>query len=509
MAAGQAQFSLGDAVLNLIGDSTSLNKALGQAEKNMKNSLGNMLALGQKVGAGMTIAGGAIVAGLTHAVMAAADSEKALAQLDAVLKSTGGAAGVTRDAAIALSAELERQTAFSDEEVLSVENLLLTFTKVGKKIFPEATEAALNMSVALGQDLKTSSIQLGKALNDPVLGMTALRRVGVAFTKDQLEQVKAMVASGNAMGAQRLILNELATEFGGSARKQLETFTGRLKNLWNQFNNLEEEVGRAIIPVLRSLAEKLVPVIKNISDWAAKNKDAFANIILVVGAAGALMVTLGPLLVALPGIVSLFVGLSTVAGVVAGVFSGALSIALAGVTALIGTSAVIGLGIAGAVAGLFALFQTFNNPTGFDNFLTRMIDNLLPNFGAWIDKTMDKIVGMIQKFEEFIGLSNKAASTGLDPRLAGGARGLKGARAAGGNIFESGMYLVGERGPEMVSLARGSYVHNAQDTAGMSGGGATFGDIHIHGQDLNNISEVQMLEFMRRTARAGRRFSGR
>lgn len=506
MAIGGGQFSLGDAVLNIIGDVTGLNKALGQAESAAKKSFGNILNLGKQIGAGMTVAGGAIVAGLGHAVKAAAESEQALAQLDAVLKSTGGAAGVTREAAIALASEMQRLTTFSDEEVLSAENLLLTFTKIGKDVFPQATETVLNMSTALGQDLKSSSIQLGKALQDPVLGMTALRRVGVNFTKDQVEMVKQMVKNGETMKAQKFILAELAAEFGGSARKQTETFTGKLKQLWNQFNDVEETIGAALIPVLQELANRIIPIVQQIADWAAKNKEAFANITLLVGAVGVLFVTLGPFLVVLPGIVSLFTALWTAGSALAVLFTGPLAIACKGLIALIGVPGAIGIGIAGTIAGLLALLETFNNPTGFDNFLTRMVDRLLPNFGAWIDRTMDKIVGMIQKFKEFIGL-DAAASSGLNPALAGGARGLAGSFASGGTASRPGSYLVGERGPEIVDLPSGSRVHDAQSTSGMMGG-MSF-KIDIHGQDIRSISEHDMMEFMRRTARAGKRYSGR
>ena len=74
----------------------------------------------------------------------------------------------------------------------------------------------LDMSVALGQDATQSAIQLGKALNDPVKGVTALRRVGVSFTAAQIKQIKTLVATGKTLQAQKLILRELNQEFGGS-----------------------------------------------------------------------------------------------------------------------------------------------------------------------------------------------------------------------------------------------------------------------------------------------------
>jgi hypothetical protein len=105
----------------------------------------------------------------------AAEAEKGMAQLNAVLKSTHGVAGVTSDMATDLANSLSKVTAYSDDAVLGAENILLTFTNIKADVFPGVTEMALNMSQALGQDVKSSAMQLGKALNDPINGATALR----------------------------------------------------------------------------------------------------------------------------------------------------------------------------------------------------------------------------------------------------------------------------------------------------------------------------------------------
>ena len=97
--------------------------------------------------------------------------------------------------------------------------------KIGKDIFPEATKTMLDMSTALGQDLKSSAIQLGKALQDPILGITALRRVGVNFNNAQKETVKRLVESGQMMKAQKFILAELRTEFCNSSKKKGKKFS--------------------------------------------------------------------------------------------------------------------------------------------------------------------------------------------------------------------------------------------------------------------------------------------
>jgi len=197
------------------------------------------------------LAVGAVSAFAVSSVKSAIEAEQAQSQLNAVLKSTGGIAGVTAESALNLSQALQKVTTFGDEAILSAENMLLTFTKIGSNIFPQATETVLDMSIALGQDAKSSAIQLGKALNDPIQGVNALSRVGIKFTEGQKELIKTLVESGRTLDAQNLILKELSTEFGGSAKAKAKTFGGQIEQLKNSFDDLQEVVGKGLIVALR------------------------------------------------------------------------------------------------------------------------------------------------------------------------------------------------------------------------------------------------------------------
>lgn len=217
------------------------------------------LNFGNAVAAGLGfVTGQAITRGINEAIFgtikAAGEAQEVFAQTEAVLKSTGRATDEWRTQVTGLADELSKFTKFDDEAILSAENLLLTFTSIGSDIFPQATEVVLDMSQALGQDLKSSAIQLGKALQDPVLGVTALRRVGVNFSEDQVNVIKSLVETGRAAEAQQLIMRELTTEFGGSARAAGETFPGKIAILKTALGNLQETVGQRAIPALSALA---------------------------------------------------------------------------------------------------------------------------------------------------------------------------------------------------------------------------------------------------------------
>ena len=161
-------------------------------------------------------------------------SEKVTAQTNAVLKSTGGIANVTQKQIEDLGTSIMRKSGMDDEAVKSAENLLLTFTNVrneagkGNDVFSQATKITADLSVAFGKDLNSSAILVGKALNDPVKGLSALSRVGIQFSEDQKKVIKGLVESGDTMQAQKLILKELETQVGGSAAAYGQTLSGKL-----------------------------------------------------------------------------------------------------------------------------------------------------------------------------------------------------------------------------------------------------------------------------------------
>lgn len=209
---------------------------------------------------------------LTSSISEATEFQNVFAQTEAVIASTGMAAGKTAEEMRYLAEDLSAASGmslFSDDAILGAQNVLATFTNIAGPTFDNATQAILDVSQALGQDLQSSSIQLGKALNDPVNGITALTRVGVSFTEQQKEQVKALQESGDMAGAQALILEEMNRQFGGSAAAAVNTYTGQMTVLSEQFNNVKQSVGEALLPILTQLGNfavsHLVPAVEQVA----------------------------------------------------------------------------------------------------------------------------------------------------------------------------------------------------------------------------------------------------
>jgi hypothetical protein len=248
-----------DLIVRFIADTGNINKGLDGLRGRFVGVASSMEGIA-KAGAAL-----GATAFFKHAIDEAREAAKMTRQTEQAIRSTGGAAGVTAKHVDNLAVKMSRLSGVDDELIAHGANVLLTFTKVANKmgegndIFDQAAQLALDMTAALGDsalagnDLQGSITRIGKALQDPVKGMTALAKVGVSFTAEQKEEIRALVAKGDTLGAQKVILAELRTEYGGMAAASADA-GGKLKVAWD---NLAEDVGT-----------KLMPAFNGISDWA-------------------------------------------------------------------------------------------------------------------------------------------------------------------------------------------------------------------------------------------------
>src|SRR6266540_1704033 len=220
---------------------------------------------GRNIARGVTVAGIGAAVGIITQVRAGIESLQELqnvqAQTAAVLKSTAGAAGIQAEQVRNLAEKYEGLNATIDDKVIqSAENMLLTFTNVNDKAFEPALKAALDMNEAMGggpEGLQTTMIRIGKALQDPVSGFTALRRVGVNLTMQQRDQIKELIRQNDLYGAQQIILRELGTEFGGSFAAAGKTFEGRMAAVSDSIEDAQMVLPTAFLPLMEKAAGKL------------------------------------------------------------------------------------------------------------------------------------------------------------------------------------------------------------------------------------------------------------
>ena len=254
-----------DLTFRLLGSDVTASKSLsrlsvaaGRTGEQFKRTFGGTAkVLG---GVGLAAAGAAALIVKTG-VGEAMDASKGMAQLQAGIKSTGGAAGVTVGHMENLASSIQSMSGQTDDSVVQAEQLLLTFRNIKNqgpnKVFDEATLAASNMAAKMGGDASKYAVQLGKALNDPAAGVAKLTKVGVTFTEEQKKQIKAMEKAGNTAGAQKVILGELNKEFGGAAKAAGGSLPGQLARVQRAFEDVSQTVVESILPIVTPAIEKV------------------------------------------------------------------------------------------------------------------------------------------------------------------------------------------------------------------------------------------------------------
>ena len=281
-----------------------------QAEGALKG-FGSSLA---KIGAaiGVAFAARAVSNFAKEAVLAAEGVATANARIGQIAKTTGLFGDETQavtDRLIGFAKAQEMRLAVDAEVIKSVQGQLLTFKALGASadeaggIFDRTTEAAFNMAAAGFGSAESNAIQLGKALEDPIRGLTALRRSGTTFTAEQQDLIKTMVESGDLFGAQTLILGELDAQYGGVA----EATANASDKMALAFKNIKKTAGAALLPVFNELVEALIPVTEAIGEELGEAVRQLSPLLLTVARA-------------LPGLLTAFTPLIPIIVKVAGVF---------------------------------------------------------------------------------------------------------------------------------------------------------------------------------------------
>ena len=273
---------------------------LRKATSSMKKFGRNLQRTGQNLTRNLTLP---IVAMGAASVKAFDTQQKAIAQVEAGLISTGQAAGFTSKELQKMASDLQAKTLFGDEVILKDATAqLLTFTNISGEQFARTQKAALNLATRLDGDLKSASIQLGKALNDPVANLSALSRSGIQFSKDQKEVIKSLAETGRLAEAQTIILDELEKQYGGAAEAARLAGLGPFQALQMVLSDLSEEFGALIMENLepfRAKVEQITKFLQNLTDEQRRTLVSFAGYAAVIGPA---LFIIGKLSIAIAGL---------------------------------------------------------------------------------------------------------------------------------------------------------------------------------------------------------------
>jgi hypothetical protein len=390
-----------------------------------------------------TAALGAFGGFMIGAARGAEDARIANEKLGSVLDTMGFGSATDRVAAYAES--LEKTVAIDADVIKGAQTQLGTFKNLAKTVnttggvFDRATLAVLDMQAA-GVGGANSAIALGKALENPIKGITALAKSGVTFTEEEKEKIKALTESGQLLEAQDMILKAIEGQVGGTAAASASSFD----KMKFALAGVSDTFGDMLLPVIDAIAPKLAQV----SAWAQENPGLLK---LVVGA---------------------FVGLT--AAVIA------LNIAMS-----LNPITLIALAIAGIIGLLviaYARFETFRDIVngvfkgikfGFD-ILKTYLETLLSVYKGIFNgfaSIWNNTIGKVQiKIPNIPGLPGRGESFGVPkiPML-----------ADGGIVTGPTLALIGEAGPEAVVPL---------DRMGSMGGGDV--NIYVQGADPNAVVDA-------------------
>lgn len=286
----------GDALKGVIPAADKTGDAAGKSlgSKMKGGLLGSLKGIAGPIAA--AFAGVQVVSFLKDSIGEAREAEKVGKITAQTITATGGAAKISADQVGDLATAISNKTGIDDEAIQSGANLLLTFKNVrnevgaGANIFDRATQAATDLSAAGFGDLSGTSKQLGKALNDPLKGISALGKAGVTFTAGQQKMIKGFVESGDLLSAQKIILGEVEHQVGGVAAASATA--GEKASV--AFGNFKETVGTALLPVLDKLenifTSKIAPAISGFAQGLTDGTGAggrFAAIVKTAASAAA------------------------------------------------------------------------------------------------------------------------------------------------------------------------------------------------------------------------------
>jgi hypothetical protein len=428
--------------LKLLADISDFTKGIDQSSKQVTTMGDKITKFGKAAGVALLAAGAAALAFGAKAIQAGEAAATSNARIDQINKSMGLFGESTDEVTASLvnyANQVARSTGVDQNQIKLTQAKLLTFKELAVTAdqvggnFERATLAAIDLGAAGFGTAETNAVQLGKALNDPIKGITALAKSGVTFTESEKARIKVLVESNKVTEAQNLILAAIETQVGGTA----EATSNATDIIKVGLSQVTETIGLALLPAFEKVTAFLLdevfpafqayvlPIVKELAAFIQEN---FA-----------------PLLqnYFIPVVKSLLQAFNTVANAVKDNKK--------------------------ELEPLLNLFKAVFNFV--KNYYAPLLANVLGKALQFVAGTVANLIGL---FSSLVGIINAAvnairtvASVGKSIGGAiGGALGFGGGRAMGGPVSARTAYVVGERGPELfVPGSSGSIIPN-----GMGGG---------------------------------------
>lgn len=247
-----------------------LSADAGKAEQSLSGAGAGFKALQGAMGGLLTAA--AIGGFFKSAVQGAEEENQALRRLKVAVESTGQSFTASSAQINAWALGIQAATRFTDGQAIDT---MARFVRVTGDTTQaqKASQLAMSLSVATGKDLSQTIEILTNIINKNERGVMMARK-----------EFGALIA-GAENGQQ--VLDILSAKFGDAATKE-EGFSKATASLRNNWDELKDTVGNAVIPVLTTLTgllNKGIDYVRALGDAVAAQGALFVTIVEGVGKA--------------------------------------------------------------------------------------------------------------------------------------------------------------------------------------------------------------------------------
>ena len=183
-------------------------------------------------------------------VTEAGEAQAVMVQLEQVIASTGGAAGVSAEDVNALAKSFADITVYEDDAILGAQTLLLQFDNINKVNLGQATDVMTDLATRLHTDLPNAAKLLGRALSGELGGLS---RYGIIIDDQTQKNIQSLLKMGQTAEATQIILDAISGKVGGAAEAEAKTFTGLLARIKKDCLTHWRQWGTRLLKILRSL----------------------------------------------------------------------------------------------------------------------------------------------------------------------------------------------------------------------------------------------------------------
>lgn len=250
------------------------------------------------------------------------NERKEINLLNTTLKTTGATAWTTQQQLVDMAKAFESESNYTSEQIQRAQTVMLGFKTVTGDVFNSAMQNVLDMAEVMGMDLVSAVQTVGKALDDPVKGLGSLQRQGFAFSESQKAMLEEMVKTGRQAEAQKIILDELATTYGGAAKAGQNAF----QQLNIAVGNLQKVIGENLAPVVESIATDITELInqfnsldKGTQTFILTAGSLLTTLPLIIKGINTLKVALVSLQTSVPTLLAITAGIAGISAVVGAV----------------------------------------------------------------------------------------------------------------------------------------------------------------------------------------------